>query len=182
MNGLIELVQRVAELERRVSRQMLYGPVTDVDAQKHRIRVRIGGTDQEPMKSPWILYAQIAGALKLHSMPSVGQQMLMFAPDGVAEQALAVPLIWSNQNPSPSSDKDEHVLTFGQARITLKKDSLSIKVGESEIEWTGGKLNLVSGQVSIAGDTYIGQPGKGATIGEKVLTEGAVAEKAWAKV
>jgi phage baseplate assembly protein V len=175
MSAFNELVVRVAELERRMSRTKLRGAVTDVDAQKHRIRVRIGGTDDEPMKSPWIPYAQIAGALKLHSVPSVGQQMDVYAPDGVPEQALAIPMTWSDENPSPSQNKDEHVLTFGSVRITLTADKLSAKVGESEVEIKSGAINVVSQKIFNAvgggGKVFIGVSNKDQEEGDPATSE-----------
>lgn len=161
MEGFGQLVLRIAELERRLSRMMLHGTVTDVDPQKHRIRVRVGGSDEQPQKSAWIAYAQIAGALKLHSMPSVGQQMMVLMPDAVPEQSCAIPLIWSDQNPSPSNDKDEHVMVFGQVKVTVKTDLVEIRVGDAVItlkpdqieeKVSGAVRTITSSQIRDAAD------------------------------
>lgn len=140
MDGIAALVRRIAEMERRISRMMLQGTVTDVDAAKHRVRLQIGGTDEKPHKSPWIAYGQIAGALKVHSVPSQGQQMLVIAPDGVPEAGLAIPLTWSDANPSPSDKPDEHVMTFGQVKVTIKGAEIKAEVGGASFTMTPAEI------------------------------------------
>ncbi|HWW46548.1 MAG TPA: phage baseplate assembly protein V [Xanthobacteraceae bacterium] len=123
--------RRLIELEQRLDKMVRHGTVVDIDPKKHLVRLKVGGSDDEPLKSPWVPYAQIAGALKIHSMPSFGQTMTLICPTGDFRQAVAIPLTWSNENPSPSDKPDEHVLTFGDVRVTLKKDDLEIKVGNA---------------------------------------------------
>ena len=148
MREMVELALRVAELERRLSDIFRHGTVEQVDAQKQLARIRLGqDAEGKPFIGPWVPYAQIAGALKLHTPPSVGQQMTMLNPTGDFRQAVALPMTWSDQNPSPSDKQNEHVLTFGSVRIELKGESLKITVGGHSVEisssgtvFTGGKV------------------------------------------
>lgn len=135
MREIVELALRVAELERRVSNQFRHGPVAQVDAEKHRVRLEIGTTaDGKPFLGPWVPYAQVAGALKVHTPPSVGQNMTMLCPNGDFRQAVAMPFTWSDANESPSTKGDEHVLTFGSVRITIKDKSIKVEAGEHTVE------------------------------------------------
>lgn len=149
IDRIARIGERLADLERRLENTDRYGTVQDVDPAKQRVRLRIGGTDAEPMLSPWVPYAQTAGALKLHSPPSVGQQMLIHSPDGDLRQGVASGMTWSNQNVSPSQKGDEHVLTFGQATITLRGGELIIQVGSSTITMTSGNIKLVSPRIDL---------------------------------
>lgn len=146
-NTIAALVTRVAELERRNSNAFRHGTVVEVDPEKQLVRLQIGGTDQEPFKSPWVPYAQIAGAMKVHSPPSVGQTMTMLNPGGDFRQGIAMPMTWSDQNKSPSDKGDEHVLTFGNVNITIKDGSLKVTVGGHSVEITGDGTIFTSGKV-----------------------------------
>lgn len=186
------LMRDVADLKRRADTVVRHGKVAKVDANKHRVRLTIGGTEKEPLESPWVPYGQIAGALKIHTPPSVGQQMTLFAPTGDFRQALALPLTWSDDNKSPSEKSDEHVLTFENVKIVVKKDSVKLsvgdasievtkdsilavakemfssKVGDAEIEHKGDAINLVAGKIHTVGATHLGVEGKGETASDRV--------------
>jgi len=148
MREIVELAARIAELERRFSGMMRHGPVEEVDTSRHRVRLKFG-TDVEgkPFLSPWIPYAQTAGALKVHLPPSVGQQFTMMAPAGDWQQAVAVPFNWSNQNPAPSKSGKENVLTFGDVRATLKEGGLEVSAGGVSLQLTGSGLSVTGGDV-----------------------------------
>lgn len=153
---VVRLERRIVELEQRADKMVRHGPVTDVDAEKHLVRLRIGGTDAEPKKSPWTPYGQIAGAMKVHSPPSVGQNMTMFSPTGDFRQAVTLPMTWNNANPSPSQKKDEHILKFGKVTITIKSESLTFDVDGSKIEITKDKIVSTSKDIKDVGKSHLG--------------------------
>ena len=138
---LTEMMERIVRLEHRSAHMATHGAVTDVDTEKQLARIRLGGTDEEPYKSPWIPYAQFAGALKVHTPPTVGQNMTLFAPTGDPAQGALLPLTWNNAFASPSTGSDP-VLTFGNVRIEIKESQLFVKVGGSEITITGDKMTV----------------------------------------
>ncbi len=148
MREIVELAARIAELERRFSGMMRHGTVEEVDTSRHRVRLKFG-TDVEgkPFLSPWIPYAQMAGALKVHVPPSIGQQFTLMAPAGDWQQAVAVPFTWSNQNPAPSESGEENVLTFGDVRVTLKDGRLEIRTAGVTLGITNDGLAITGGEV-----------------------------------
>ncbi|MCB1500826.1 MAG: phage baseplate assembly protein V [Bauldia sp.] len=152
MREIVELAARIAELERRFSGMMRHGTVEELDTSKHRVRLKFG-TDVEgkPFLSPWIPYAQMAGALKVHIPPSVGQQFTLMAPAGDWQQAVAVPFTWSNQNPAPSESGDENVLTLGDVRMTLKAGGLEIIVAGVSFALSGDGVSISGGEVRHGG-------------------------------
>lgn len=148
MKQIAELVGRVAELERKVFGMMRHGTVAEVDTAKGLMRMKLGeATGGGDFLGPWVPYSQLAGAIKAHVPPSVGQQFTMIAPSGDWRQAVAVPMTWSEQNEAPSQAEDENVVTYGDVRLTLKSDSLTVKVGgvtfvvsDDGVTITGGKV------------------------------------------
>ena len=189
---IVALMRDVADLRRRIDTMVRHGKVEKVDAKKQRVRLRVGGTDDEPQFSPWVPYGQIAGALKVHTPPSEGQQMTLLSPTGDFRQAVAMPLTWSDDNKSPSDKSDEHVATFENVTVVLKKDSLKVtvgdasieitkdsieaiakekfrsKVGDAEIEQTSAAINAVAAGIHTVGKTYLGVDGKGETALDRV--------------
>jgi hypothetical protein len=124
--ALGRLFQGQADLEARIERMFRKGKVTDVDATKHLYRQEIGlDDDQNPVKSPWLPYSQIAGARKSHSPPSVGEQYLLINPDGSPDftQGLGVPHGWYDKALSPSTDPAADVTTRGSTIDTTKPGS-----------------------------------------------------------
>lgn len=131
---------RVADLEARHERQHRKGVVTDVDATKHQLRMEIGrdcdGTNQ--VKSPWLPYAQIAGGqsgLNVHSVPTVGEQVMLTNPDGSPDfsQGLIVRHGWYSTNPSPSTDPN--------ADVTVRGTTLNVRSMTSIAHSIGGQLS-----------------------------------------
>lgn len=154
MREIVEIVSRLAELERRVATMVRHGTVEAVDPEKQRVRLRIGGTDEKPFLGPWVPYAQIAGALKVHTPPSTGQQMTLLSPTGDPRQAIALPMTWSNQNASPSDKGDEHVLTFGDCRIELRGNELVVKVPRILVECEGSTFELTGSGLRMEAPDY----------------------------
>lgn len=148
MREIAELVVRVVALEQRLAGMMRHGTVLEVDPAKGLARLDLGVDDDgKPLQSPWVPYAQVAGAMKFHSPPSKGQQMTLMSPNGDWMQGIAVPMHWSNQNKSPSDKGDEHVMTYGGVTITIKGDSYTIKVGGVTVEISGAGVKITGGRV-----------------------------------
>jgi Phage P2 baseplate assembly protein gpV len=151
---LVDIFRRQAEIERRIDGMVKQGPVAEVDPKAGTVRLRLGGTEEEPFLSPPVPYAQIAGAMKIHSPPSVGQQMTLISGTGDFRQGLAVPMTWSNQNAAPSDKGDEHVLTFGDCRIELRGSEIVVKVPRIFFECEGSTFELTGGGLKMAAPDY----------------------------
>jgi len=147
MNELLALALRIGALERRLAQATKHGPVADVDPAKGLVRLDLGPGDDGPLLSPWVPYAQIAGALKVHAPPSKGQQMTYLAPGGDPSQAIALPMTWSENNESPSDSGAENVLTFGDVKITIDKSSVLIEIGGFKLRVSAAGLAMSGGGV-----------------------------------
>ena len=149
MRELAALAGRMAEMERRMFGMVRHGTVAEIDAAAGRLRLNLGeSTSGGDFLGPWVPYSQMAGALRAHIPPSVGQQMTLFAPSGDLRQAVAMPMTWSNSTPSPSGAGNENVITFGGAEIRLTADGLTISVGGVSLAITGAGVAFTGGVVS----------------------------------
>lgn len=147
---MVELVARVAELERRFAGTVRHGRVAEVDAAKGRVRLSLGeSTAGGDFLSPWVPYAQFAGALRAHIPVSPGQQLTLMAPGGDWQQAVAVPLAFSDAVTSPSNKGDENVITYGNVTITLKDDLVDIRVGSAQLCITSASISLVASRIDL---------------------------------
>ncbi|WP_276200577.1 phage baseplate assembly protein V [Chelatococcus sp. XZ-Ab1] len=152
---LAELLRRIAEVERRQDGLVKRGRVAEVDPAAGKVRLRLNEESAaEPFLSPWVPYAQMAGALKVHSPPSVGQQMTVISETGDFQQGLAVPMTWSDRNPAPSDKGNEHVGTFGQFRFELREGELIVKVPRILIECDGSTFELTGAGLKMQAPDY----------------------------
>lgn len=122
---IARMAARIDALERRFETSQHHGTVHEVDTAKSRVRLKLGEVNGEPVIGPWVPYAQVAGAVKAHVPPSVGQQMTAISPSGDPRQAIALPMTFSNENPSPGSSADP-VITYGDFTFTLEPDRLTV--------------------------------------------------------
>jgi phage baseplate assembly protein V len=181
MKEVADLFQRVAEIERRLASMIRHGTVSEVDPKKQLVRLRVGGDEEKPLKSPWVPYAQMAGAFKAHIPPSVGQNMTVFAPSGEFRQSVAVPFTWNEANASPSEKGDENVVTFGNVRVEVKGDGVLVSVGGTQLKISGDKVVIKAGTIEAVGETKIGLTAEGGEA-PKIITEAGPAQKAKAAV
>lgn len=147
MREVAEIVARLAELERRVFGMMRHGTVAQVDAGKGLVRIKAGEGPDGDFLGPWVPYAQTAGGLKVHTPPTVGQQMTMMAPGGDWRQGVAIPFTWSDNEAAPSGAADENVLTYGDATIRLKGGSLEVVFGSVTFKVSNGGVDITGGHV-----------------------------------
>lgn len=115
---------RAADGDARHERNHRPGTCTDVDTTRTppMARIQVGvDEDGNVVKSPWRPYVQIAGARKVYSPPSVGEQLMFHSPDGDFEQGYFVPLTFSNKVPAPSQDPNTDIDQRG-ASIRIQKD------------------------------------------------------------
>ncbi|WP_342361403.1 phage baseplate assembly protein V [Terrarubrum flagellatum] len=156
------LLHRVTDIERRHANMAVKGTVHEVNAEKQVARLKTGVDDDgKDVLGPWVPYAQVAGAMKIHSPPSVGQQMIAFNPSGEPRQGVLLPFTWSDNNQSPSTSGNEHVLTFGGIKVKVEGGKITVdgKVvfnGEVHVGGEGGKAVHRKDDLDSDGDAAVG--------------------------
>lgn len=152
---LIQALTRISELERKLDSMFRHGPVHERKEKDGRwlVRLKIGGSGDKPMLSPWLPYSVPNGGekgLNVHYVPTVGEQLTMLSPSGDPRQAMLVPLSWSDDHPPPSNDGDAVVITHPKFKATLKEGTL-------HLEMQGAPLGLkieTTGDVDISCRTF----------------------------
>lgn len=153
---IMGLSRRVAEIERRMNQSSLAGNVASVDAARGTVRIDLGPDDDGGrLLSPPIPYAQQAGALKIHTPPTVGQQMTISAPSGDLAAGVASPLSWSAADAAPSQDGNQNVITFGAVTIALTDSGATISADGVVVSISAAGLSVTGGGVTHDG-TNIG--------------------------
>jgi phage baseplate assembly protein V len=115
-----------AETERILANMIRIGVVAELDDAKARVKVRTGGLVTDWL--PWLTHR--AGATRTWSAPRPGEQVLVISPYGDPAQAVALPAIYQNAHPAPSTTQDEErvvfpdgsVVTYDSASNTLQID------------------------------------------------------------
>jgi phage baseplate assembly protein gpV len=159
---ILELLTRIAELERKLDSLFRHGPV--YERRKIEgcwfVRLKIGGTEEEPFLSPWIPYSSPNGGqagLNVHRVPARGEQLTMLSPAGDFRQAVATSLFWSNDHPPPSEDEDAVTITHPKFRLDLKDGTLKIETSENVDIKSTQTIKLDAGQtitLSVRPKTY----------------------------
>lgn len=90
------------EPAQQIGEAIQYGVVASVDHANATCTVTLG--DLTTGELPWV--AQRAGGMRYWSPPSIGEQCVLFAPEGDLENALVVLGLYSDANPPPSNDPD----------------------------------------------------------------------------
>jgi len=115
-----------AEIERILANLIRIGVVAELDDAKARVKVRTGGLVTDWL--PWLTHR--AGATRSWSAPRPGEQVLVLSPYGDLAQAVALPAIYQDAHPAPSTTQDEErvvfpdgsVVTYDSASNTLQID------------------------------------------------------------
>ncbi|WP_030540295.1 phage baseplate assembly protein V [Sphingobium sp. DC-2] len=88
--------------EQQVGEAIQYGVIASVDYANATCTVTLGELTTGEL--PWV--AQRAGAARIWSPPSVGEQCVVLSPEGDLENGLVVVGLYSDANPAPSNDPD----------------------------------------------------------------------------
>lgn len=144
-NPLAELIERVAELERRQGNMLRAATVTKNE--NGMLTVTDGaGFDPEPMKQ----MAISAGVWRIDAPADVGSQGFVFSPEGDPSQARFMPTL--DDNAHPHASKKSHTLRL-------------VGPGNEVIEITNGVVNLRNVKVNLGN---MGGPGV-ARLGDQVV-------------
>ncbi|UYY78412.1 phage baseplate assembly protein V [Sphingomonas sp. R1] len=85
---------------RLIGNLMRLGTIDSLDLAQGTVRVRVGDllTGDIPFAAPR------AGAVRIWSPPSVGEQVLLFCPEGDVEAGIILGALFSDAHPAPASD------------------------------------------------------------------------------
>lgn len=111
---MVDLAYRVSELERRLANVNCMGVVSDVDAATKRCRVKVGGVDF----GGWLQWCALAaGQVRMWRAPKVGEQCLVFSPNGEPAAAKVIPATYCDTFPAPADDPNLHLTQYPDGSV-----------------------------------------------------------------
>jgi len=112
-----------AETQRRLHNIATIGTVIKIDADKALMRLAVGDNETDWVNIPSIA----AGSISVWRCPSIGEQYLLVSPSGELANAIPVISLYSEHNPSPSTDPNEIRIRYNDT------DFCSIDVVNSQL-------------------------------------------------
>lgn len=98
----------LAELHRLVCNLLRVGHVAQVDLQRALVRVQCGG-----LLSDWLRWFEHrAASTSTWSAPAIGEQVMLLAPGGDLNAAVALRGIYSDSHPAPSNSGSMHTTQY----------------------------------------------------------------------
>lgn len=142
-----------------VAQLLRVGSVLSVNLGAGTCTVEIGDPDEQPVATTSIKWGVIrAGATIVWSPPSVGEQVLLFCPDGDIAQAIPFGALYSNAFPAPGSTLREFVRFGDEAEIGYDPEAHHYDItlpGGATIAITATGGITIEGDVTITGDVAI---------------------------
>lgn len=120
------------------------GTVTQFDATRCRVRVRVAGDGDAAVRTGWLPWATwAAGHLKVWSPPAVGEQCMVLSPSGDMAQAVALPAVFaqSGEFPAPSDNPLHTLLAWDDgAYVRYERDTHRMFMhAPAEVHLTAGE-------------------------------------------
>lgn len=146
---IVDLYQRIAEVERRARNRKRTGKIDELDLEKGLARVDFG----KGYRSGWIPWKEVAaGGIKTHIPPTLGEQVDVVSENGDMSDAVIDMSSPSNDNPRPHNGA-EAVIEHGDVRITIADGQVTVKAPVVLVESPDVRLGGDGGpQVARVGD------------------------------
>lgn len=122
-----------AENQRRLHNIATIGTVTHINTDSALMRLAVGENVTDWVNIPSIA----AGSISVWRCPSIGEQYLLVSPSGELANAIPVISLYSEHNPSPSTDPDEIRIRYNDTdfcSIDVVKSQLTIHISEAVIK------------------------------------------------
>lgn len=137
-----DLAFRVGELERRLANVANTGVVSAVDHDAKRCKVKVGGAEF----GGWLQWSAIAaGQVRMWRAPVVGEQCMVFAPNGEPTDAKVLPATYCDAFPSPSDNPDHHLTQYPDGS-TVQYD---FGAGQYDFQIKGGFTVKADGKITL---------------------------------
>ncbi|WP_010546004.1 phage baseplate assembly protein V [Sphingomonas elodea] len=138
---------------RLIGNLMRLGTIDSLDLAQGTVRVRVGDllTDDIPFAAPR------AGAVRIWSPPSMGEQVLLFCPEGDVQAGIILGALFSDAHPAPASDASCLIDFPDGTRISYDPQAHKLAItiaagGAAEITAPGGLT--VNADMTLNGKLY----------------------------
>lgn len=128
---IVNIQNRLSELERRRRNAKRTGIVDEVDTKKGLARVTLVDDGEKKFRTGWIPWKEVAaGTTSTHIPPVVGQQVDVLSENGDLTDGVIDFSLHSNANKRPH-DGSQAVIVHGNTRITLDKGAVQIETADA---------------------------------------------------
>jgi phage baseplate assembly protein V len=141
----------LSEAHRKVAQLIRFGVITAVDLANARVQCACGGLSTDWL--PW--HAGRAGSTRKWSAPSVGEQVIVFAPSGDTSTGFVLPGFYQDDHPAPSASATEDRTTFADGSEVIydaASHTLTVNVGTGNVI-VNCKVATVKAETSVTLDT-----------------------------
>ena len=142
-------LSRVVDVRRRVDNLIRLGVVAEIDLATARVRVRYGGTVDDPVLSAWLPWlAPRAGDAIAWWAPAEGEQVAVAAPSGELSAGVVLGSLYAAQAPPPAAEAEVHRTVYADGAL------VEYDAGTHALRATlpAGGTVVVTGDVEIDGD------------------------------
>jgi len=107
------MTAELSELLRLILNLIRFGTIADINHDTQRVRVRVG--KNTTTWRPWITLR--AGDAQTWFPPSLGEQVIVFSPEGEFTNAVILPAVYSDKFASPSTNPAHHTTRYGDGAV-----------------------------------------------------------------
>lgn len=151
----------LSETYRQFAAFVRFGTVTAIDEVNARVQCECGGLDTDWL--PWC--AGRAGATRKWSMPTIGEQVVVFAPSGETTIGFVLPGFYQDNHPAPAASKDKETVAYPDGSMSEHDSAaksytysvpaggkITLQVGSTSLVLEDGKATLNAQQFEHVGD------------------------------
>ncbi|EYC51452.1 baseplate assembly protein [Hylemonella gracilis str. Niagara R] len=161
----------MSDLSRRLENIVRDGRVAELVLAPPRVRVDLAADGEAPMLTDWLpWYTPRAGAVRVWSPPSLGEQVTVLSPGGHLAAGRVLPALFSDDAPAPASEASRVLVQHGDgALFSYDAESHALQVtlpvgGKASVDAPDGIT--LTGDVAIEGGLTVS---KDAEFAKKVV-------------
>lgn len=154
----------MGEMGRQLANLVRVGKILQLDEANARVKVSTAGLTTDWL--PW--GAARAGTTRKGSMPSIGEQVMLFSPFGDLSQAVVGFSLYQDDHPAPTTSKDQETIAYpdgtvttydsaahqllwnlGPTKITADRTSLVLECNGSKITMDAAGIKLEGARIDL---------------------------------
>ena len=152
---VMDVMARIAELERRLNDTVITGIVSAVQRKPYRVRVDYGTPDAPQTTALLPVMVTRAATAKVWWPLEVGEAVLVLSPGGDTQQGRVIPASYSQVQPQADEQAERLAIEFGNGNsLSLDRDAGKLKLtltGDVEIN-APDRLRVNSQVIECSGD------------------------------
>lgn len=142
----------MGEMGRQLANLVRVGKILQLDEANARVKVSTAGLTTDWL--PW--GAARAGTTRKGSMPSIGEQVMLFSPFGDLSQAVVGFSLYQDDHPAPTTSKDQETAVFPDGTAVeydSASNTLTVTVAGAGNVIINCKVATVNADTSVTLDT-----------------------------